>query len=70
MKKTFTYGTFYPPSPTGARPYAPVHDKGKQKEMLKNASKGLIMQETTMPVPTAVTISAITLLGLTWRHET
>lgn len=23
MKKTFTYGTFYPPSPTGARPYAP-----------------------------------------------
>lgn len=35
-----------------------------------NNSRVLIMQETTMPVPTAVTISAITLLGLTWRHET
>lgn len=35
-----------------------------------NNSKVLIMQETTMPVPTAVTVSAITLLGLTWRHET
>lgn len=35
-----------------------------------NNSRVLIMQETTMPVPTAVTVSAITLLGLTWRHET
>lgn len=34
MKKTFSYGTFYPPSPTGARPYAPVHDKGKHFEMI------------------------------------
>lgn len=58
------------PSISVSRPYAPVGSRGKQKEILKNASKGLIMQETTMPVPTAVTVSAITLLGLTWRHET
>ena len=37
MKKTFTYGTFYPPSPTGARPYAPVGSRDKQFESVDYA---------------------------------